>query len=79
MTPELEKYYEDYFDLFITDGWKQFIKDLEESTGNFNIRYVKTPDELYYAQGQLQVVDMILNWETTVRNGYDSVQEETEE
>jgi len=80
MTPELQKYYETYFDLFTTDGWKQFLEDISNSTQHFNIRNVKDEGDLKFMQGQLLILDQLVNWEVSVKNGYDSViEEETEE
>ena len=30
LTPEEEKYYETYFDLFLGEGWKQFVQEIED-------------------------------------------------
>ena len=80
MTPELEKYYETYFDLFTTNGWKQFIEDISNSSQHFNIRTVKDEGDLKFMQGQLLILDQLVNWEVSVKNGYDSiVNEEAEE
>ena len=80
MTPELEKYYENYFDLFLTDGWKQFIQDIQDASSDFDIRYVKDEGHLQNLQGQLKVLDILVNWEVNIRNAYDSItEEETEE
>ena len=76
MTPELEKYYETYFDLFTTNGWKQFIEDIEANTQHFNVRNVKDDGELKLMQGQLLILDQLVNWEVSVRNAYDSIKEE---
>lgn len=79
MTPELEKYYETYFDLFTTDGWKQFVEDISSSANHFNIRTVKDESELKFMQGQLLILDHIVNWEVSVRNNYDSINNEEAE
>ena len=36
MSPELEKYYNTYFDLFRTDGWKQLIEELANNASVIN-------------------------------------------
>lgn len=73
MTPELEKYYEDYFDLFITDGWKQFISDISANLEAFDIRTVEKFGDLRFSQGQIKVIDQIMNWETLIRNTYEEI------
>lgn len=76
MTPELEKYYETYFDLFITDGWKQFVEDVTESANSFDVRNVPDESTLKFIQGQLAIMDKVMNWELSIRNAYDSITEE---
>jgi len=79
MTPELEKYYETYFDLFTTDGWKQFVEDMTNSAGTFDVRHVQDESALRFVQGQLNVLDTILNWEASVEVAYNQLKEEGEE
>jgi hypothetical protein len=76
MTPELEKYYETYFDLFSTKGWKQFIEDVTESAETFNVRNVPDEAALKFVQGQLLILDQMVNWEVSIRNAFDSIEEE---
>lgn len=79
MTPELEKYYETYFDLFTTDGWKQFVEDIQESAKTFDVRNVPDEKALKFVQGQLLIMDKLLNWEASVEVAYNQVKEESEE
>jgi hypothetical protein len=79
MTPELEKYYETYFDLFTTDGWKQFIEDVQENAKAFDVRNVPDEKALKFVQGQLLIMDKLLNWEASVEVAYNQVKEESEE
>lgn len=78
MTPELQKYYETYFDLFTTDGWKQFVEDMTDSSKNFDLRTVADEGSLKFCQGQLLVLDTILNWEAAVETAYTQLKEEEE-
>ena len=73
MTPEIEKYYETYFDLFSTDGWKQFIKDISDNLDQYDVRTVENADDLRFKQGQLKVIDHVMNWETLIRNAYEEI------
>lgn len=73
MTPDVEKYYETYFDLFTTDGWKQFLTDVADNIKQYDIRGVENEADLRFKQGQLKVIDHVLNWETLIRNAYEEV------
>ena len=76
MTPELETYYEQYFDLFVTDGWKQFVSDISANLEQFNIRSIEKFGDLRYSQGQVKVIDQIMNWETLIRNTYEELSQD---
>jgi len=76
MSPEDEKYYENYFDLFLTDGWKQFIEDLEGSANSFDVRNIKTEADLKYIQGQLSVLDRMIGFADGIRTSYDDITSE---
>lgn len=74
MTPELEKYYNSYFDLFLTDGWKQFVEDVKESASSFDVRYVQDENALKFIQGQLTVMDKLINWQASIETAYADIE-----
>ena len=76
MTPEVEKYYETYFDLFTTEGWKQFVQDVSNNLEQYDVRTVEDVDDLRFKQGQLKVIDHVMNWETLIRNAYEELEED---
>jgi len=72
MDKELEKYYESYLDLFVTDGWKNFVEDFQMAANDLaNIRNVSSLEEMKFIQGKLDVMDRIINFETGIRNTYE--------
>lgn len=75
MTQEEEVYYERYFDLFSTDGWKQFIEELEEIIDNYTIDEIKDEKHLNTVKGQLQILYRVTGFETSIRNSYDYASE----
>lgn len=74
VSPEDEKYYENYFDLFLTDGWKQFIEDLQETANSFDVRNIPDEATLKYTQGQLMILDRMLNFSNSIRTVYEDLQ-----
>ena len=47
MDKELEQYYESYLDLFMTDGWKNFVEDFQLAAHELsNIRRVNTLEDI---------------------------------
>ena len=77
MDKELERYFETYFDLFSSEGWKQFIEDTE---GNINLvsdlMSVKDANDLYYRKGQLETLNRIVNFKELIERSYKEAQQD---
>jgi hypothetical protein len=69
---ETQDYYENYFSLFQHAGWKQLIEDLEETEDSFSLINIKDDKELHFAQGQLHILNQLLNWQDSMNVAYDS-------
>ena len=77
MTPELQKYYESSFEMFSSDGWKYLMEDLEKLKQQVeNIRTVEDAQKLYYRQGQLDILDLMLSRKKTCEEVYEQLQGE---
>ena len=69
---ELQTYYDNYFNLFLTDGWKQLTEDFGANAAQINsVEATKDSDDLQFRKGQLNVLAHLLNMETIIRNNYD--------
>ena len=79
MTPELRKYYEDYADLFMTDGWKTFQEDILAAASTINIMALKDARDLHISQGKLDVFQRLLNWQNSIENAYEELLQEEKE
>ena len=64
MTPELQKYYENRFDMMSKDGWKDLMEDIDNMIASLN-NISTIPDEksLQFKKGELS----ILVWLKTLR------------
>lgn len=76
MTPELQKYYEDRFDMMSKEGWKDLTIDIDnmiESLNNISV----IPDEktLQFRKGELS----ILTWLKTLKEVSERAYEELNE
>jgi hypothetical protein len=77
MTPELQKYYEETFSTMSTDGWQYMIEDFNKLKQELeNIRTVKDAQSLSYRQGQLDILDLILNRKKICEDVYEQLQQE---
>ena len=76
---ETEQYYNTYFDLFMLDGWNQFLADVQAAADTINLLALTDAKELHIAQGQMQVFQKLLNWQDSITNTYDAVKRDDEE
>ena len=80
MDKETEQYYNTYFDLFSTDGWKQLIEELRQNAFAINsVEATKDKNDLYFRKGQLNVLAHLINLEATINNNFEELQKENDE
>ena len=82
MTQELETYFNNYFSMFRSEGWKQLISDLQGNVGQINsVEMTTDNDNLNFRKGQLAILATILNLETQIDNAHAEAEseEDTEE
>jgi len=78
MDKELQTYYEETFSTMATQGWTLLMEDLEKLKQQVeNIRTVEDAQKLYYRQGQLDILDLMLNRKKTCEEVYEQLQGET--
>ena len=71
---ETEQYYNKYFDLFRTAGWKQLIEELQQNALVINsVEATKDENDLYVRKGQLNVLAYLINFESTTNNNYEEL------
>ena len=77
MEQSLQIYYEETFSTMATQGWSFLLEDLEKLKQELeNIRTVKDAQSLSYRQGQLDILDLILNRKKTCEEVYEQLQQE---
>lgn len=77
MAPELQKYYEETFNMMVTEGWKYLIEDLEKLVNELsNIRTATDTQQLHFRQGQLDILDLLIKRKETCEQVYDQLTEE---
>ncbi len=74
MDQETQQYYDNYFSLFMTDGWKQLMQDFGNNAMQINsVEATKDADDMFFRKGQLNVLAHLLNMENIVTNNYDEL------
>ena len=77
MDKDTQDYYTKYFDLFASEGWKQFIEDMEDNrTLMSDLLTVKDANDLYYRKGQLETLNRIVNFQLAIETAYKEVTDE---
>lgn len=77
MDKETEEYYNKYFDLFTSDGWKQLIEELKQNALAINsVEATKDANDLYIRKGQLIVLAHLLNLESTMNTNFEELGKE---
>ena len=75
MNLEEQKYYDNYFDLFNSSGWKQLIKELEDIyETSYSVESLNTIEELHKSKGEREILSRLLNFENGIEAAYASLQ-----
>ena len=68
---ENELYYNNYFQLFRNEGWKKFIEEMKSNYAAIDdLSACKTERDMYFRQGQLNVLREIIHTETIIYNAH---------
>ena len=71
---DIEKQYEDYFDLFSRPGWKLLQEDIQQMIiGLDSIDYVKDHDDLLDKRGQLKVLRRLQGFENAIPQAHEEL------
>lgn len=77
MAPELQKYYEESFNMMATDGWANLMEDLQKLKDSLNnLSLVTDTQDLYFRKGQIDILDLILKRKDTCEQVYEELQNE---
>ena len=71
MNIDLEKYYENYFDLFISPGWKQFIEETTQGLEALSLEASKDWDSFLVTKTRREQLNNILRFEELIRIAYE--------
>lgn len=62
-----EKWFDNYEDLFASEGWKQLLSELKENAEHINsVEAAKDEKDLFFRKGQLAVIAQITNLQSQV-------------
>lgn len=73
MNRDLQEYYESYFEMFATKGWKQLMEEVEESIDAFKVDNINNEQELMIARGQLSQLRSLKGLQTVIEQAYEEL------
>jgi len=80
MDKELQVYYENLLDLFTREGWKQFIEDIQDNADILaDITTIPDEKQFWYRRGQLEAIQRILSYESTIKDSYEDFERDINE
>ncbi len=81
MNKELETYFNNYFAMFRSEGWKQLISDLRGNVEQINsVELTEDANNLHFRKGQLAILGTLFNLETQIDNAKEQAEsDDTEE
>lgn len=73
------KYFDDAREMFLTQGWKNFMEETAESIGMTRIEALEDAESFWKAKGALDVMHRILGYENFLKHSEDQAGEDDEE
>jgi len=78
MDKNLERYYEEAFSMFVTQGWIDLVEDMKALQSEvIKIGNIKDEKDLWFRRGQLDILDLIVNRKQMCEKVFEELQNET--
>ena len=77
MTPELDKYYQDRFEMLSTKGWNDLIDDVREMFNATNtLNGIDNESMLHYRKGEVSIMQWLLSLKEVSEESYKGLLDE---
>lgn len=76
MDKELDNYYQHRFLMFLSEGWQDLIKDVQQMQESTNQLKGVEVENLRFKQGELSMMDWLLGLEEISKKAYEELQED---
>jgi hypothetical protein len=78
MDKQLEKYYEERFSTMATQGWKQFLEDVQGIFDAVNkVAPIQNELDLFFRKGQLDILQWVLTLKESSEQAYEALQKDS--
>jgi hypothetical protein len=76
MNPELQKYYEARFDLFLMPGWIDLIEDVDNMLNALNnVSTIADEKSLQFRKGEISILTWLVNLKEISARAYEDLNE----
>ena len=76
MEPELQKYYEDRFDLFSQTGWRDLMEDVEAMLSAMNnVSTIADEKSLQFRKGEISILTWLITLKGVSERAYEDLNE----
>ena len=76
MSPELQKYYEDRFDLFSRPGWLDLMEDVEDMLAAMNnVSTIADEKSLQFRKGEISILTWLKTLKGVSERAYEDLNE----
>lgn len=73
MDRELQTYYEERFGMMGSQGWAQFLEDIQAIKDTISIEGLASAEQLWFAKGQLDIINWVLNLKVASEKAYEEL------
>jgi hypothetical protein len=73
MDKKLEVFYENQFEMFLKQGWKDFLEDASNLINTMTIETVNNEQELFFRKGQKDILNWVLQRQGLVSDSYEQL------
>lgn len=67
MSPEDQELFDSYRELFMSEGWKEFLTLIEALAEQCDIRYAHDANEFWKSKGRLEALDWVIGFEDSIK------------
>ena len=76
MNPELQKYYEDRFDMFSRPGWVELMEDIDTMLGAVNnVSTIADEKSLQFRKGEISILTWLKTLKAISERAYEDLNE----
>lgn len=78
MTPELQRFYDNAFSMMSTEGWKDFMEDVQKIADSYDkLSSVTETHSLDFRRGQMDIINWVLGLRAAYESTYDQLTQES--